>query len=98
MDCTHWTTRKKCEKKEKNKEAGWAVQVAWAAPGEEKAALRRGSRREAGELEPETEKMLGLAVAAVAASRAAARAATPDCPSRAGKRRRQRGSVVEGRR
>jgi hypothetical protein len=51
-----------------------------------------------GELEPETEKMLGLAVAAVAASRAAARAAMPDCPSRAGKRRRQRGSVVEGRR
>ena len=64
------------------------------APGEEKAALRRGSQREAGELEPETEKMLGLAAAAVAASRAA----TADCPSRAGKRRRQRGSVVEGRR
>ena len=68
------------------------MQVAWVAPGEEKAALRRGSQREAGELEPETEKMLGLAAAAVAASWAA----TADCPSRAGKRRRQRRSVVEG--
>lgn len=48
----------------KNKEVGWAVQVVGAADGEEKAALRRGSRREATEFEPETENTLGLAAAA----------------------------------
>jgi hypothetical protein len=42
------------------------VQVVGAADGEEKAALRRGSRRGETEFEPETENTLGLAAAAVA--------------------------------